>query len=185
MNDVPVCKALAGLYQYVRVTSISMKFKPNYDTFQAQSTNMVPYLYFQYDKSGSLTGLNAAGFEALGVKPIRLDDKTITRTWKPSVVTEGGDPNGLGLTQFKTSPWLPTTLPGGALNDAVRHLGAIFYISKMSPGDQLGYDVDVIVNYQFRKPNITPAQGVANPEPTRIVQGNQSGIDLSLNPVIH
>lgn len=182
MIDVPVCEQLAKLYQYYRVTSIQMKFKPNYDTFQAQGTNLVPYLYFQYDKSGSLTGLNAAGFEAIGVKPIRLDDKTITRTWKPSVLTEGGDPAGTGLTQFKVSPWLPCTLIGGATNAAVKHLGAIFYISKMSPGDVLGYDVDVIVNYQFRKPNIAPQLGVSNPEPIRITQGNVSGIDMSLNP---
>lgn len=175
-------KALMNAYQYYRITSVEMRFKPNYDTFQAQNTNFIPYLYFQYDKSGALTGaLDAADFESIGTKAVRLDDKTVVRKWKPSVLM--GDPSLPGtVAQFKVSPWLPT-MADGDINDDIKHHGATFYISKMSNGDALGYDVDIVLNVQFRKPLVVPAQGagVERPLPT-IVQGNQTGIDTSLNP---
>jgi len=182
MQDVPVCEALARLYQYYRVSSISMRFKPQVDAFTVGGAGTLPYLYFQYDKSGSLAGLNANGFEQIGTKAIRFDNKTLTRTWKPSVLTETADVAGTGYTSFKVAPWLPCNLPGGVVNALVKHYGAIFYISKMSPGDGTIYDVDVVVNYQFRKPNVTPNQGEVNANPPRITQGATTIVDLSLNP---
>lgn len=177
-------KALMSAYQYYRITSVEMRFKPNYDTYQAQNTNLLPYLYFQYDKSGALEGtLDAADFESIGTKAIRMDDKTIVRKWRPSVLT-GTDTNPTGLaTQFKVSPWIPTYVNGDA-NDLIKHYGATFFISKMSPGDALGYDIDVVLNVQFRKPLVipgAPGERVARPLP-KIVQGNTSGIDTTLNP---
>lgn len=172
LNDLPVCSQLAGLYQYYRITNVELRFKPAYDTFQAQQQDMIPYLYFQYDKSGDLGGLTAPQFEELGTKAIRFDDKTIVRKWKPSVSTI----TDLGTTQFKVSPWMPTHDPvaPNTLN-IVNHLGAVFYVSKMSPGDVLGYDVDVIVNVQFRKPLVVPGSTSINPP--RITQTNVSGVN--------
>lgn len=177
LNDLPISRALAQYYQYYRITSVEMRFKPNYDTFQAQQSNLIPYLYFQYDKSGSLGGLNATQFEEIGTKAIRFDDKTIIRKWRPSVATN----TELGATQFKVSPWIPTHEPvtPASLN-IIDHLGAVFYISKMSPGDVLGYDIDVIVNVQFRKPLVTPSQTAVNPP--RMVQNNESGATGTLVP---
>lgn len=185
LTDAQRCNQIADAYQYYRITSVEMRFKPNYDTFQAQTTNLLPYLYFQYDKSGSLGNLTAPGFENIGTKAIRMDDKTIVRKWKPSVLTDATNAPSGGSTQFKVSPWMPVYV-GNLKNDTVVHRGAIFYISKMSPGDVLGYDVDVIVNVQFRKPAIpvTSSSETPNPNPPRVVQGLVSGIDLSLNPVL-
>lgn len=181
--DTLRCNAIADSYQYYRITSVEMRFKPNYDTFQAQNTNLLPNLYFQYDKSGSLGNLTAPGFENIGTKAIRLDDKTIVRKWKPSVLTDQVTAASGGATQFKVSPWVPVWV-GAQKNDSVVHRGAIFYISKMSPGDVLGYDVDVVVNVQYRKPAIPAGSSTTqpNPNPPRAVQGLQSGIDLTLNP---
>lgn len=188
MNDLSRTKALLGVYQYYRITSVEMRFKPAYDTYQAQQANMVPYLYFQYDKSGALQGtMTAVDFEKIGTKAIRLDDKTIVRKWTPSVPTDQY-PGGVlvSSTQFKTAPWVPTIVPDtGNPNDLLDHYGATFYISKMSPGDVLGYDIDVVVNVQFRKPLVVPGSSERTPiNPPRIIQGNQSGIDLSLNPTL-
>lgn len=183
MSDLVRTRALMNVYQYYRITSVEMRFKPQIDTFTNAASAALPYLYWQYDKSGSLSGLNAQGFEDIGTKAIRLDDKTLTRTWKPSVLTNGptaGAP--VATTQFKVSPWLPTQLSGAVLNEHVTHYGAIFYISKMSPGDATVYDVDVVVNVQYRKPQITPSQGEANVNPPRIKQGATTVVDLSLNP---
>lgn len=178
MADLVRTQALMSVYQYYRITTVEMRFKPQSDTFQSGGGSQIPYLYFQYDKSGSLAGLNAQGFEEIGTKAIRFDDKTIVRKWKPSVLTVD---NGLGATQFKVSPWLPTQLVGAA-NNHVAHYGAIFYISKQNPSDGTIYDVDVVVNVQYRKPLITPQQGETNVNPPRIKQGATTAVDISLNP---
>lgn len=181
MQDLVRTQALMSVYQYYRITTVEMRFKPQSDTFQSGGPSQIPYLYFQYDKSGSLQGLNAQGFEEIGCKAIRFDDKTITRKWKPSVLT---DTDAGGVTQFKVSPWLPTQLPGNVSNITVDHYGAIFYISKQNPSDATIYDVDVVVNVQYRKPLITPQQGETNINPPRIKQGNTTAVDLSLNPTL-
>jgi len=182
MTDLVRTKALMDVYQYYRITSVEMRFKPFFDTYAngISGGQTLPYLYFQYDKSGSLSGLNAQGFEEIGTKAIRFDDKTLTRKWKPSVLTSST--GGGGVTQFKVSPWLPTQVLGNT-NDTVVHYGSIFYISKMSPTDGTVYDVDVVVNVQYRKPQITPSTGeTPNPNPPRIKQGATTVVDLSLNP---
>lgn len=185
LNDMPVIAALAQFYQYYRITTVELRFKPNYDTFQAQQSNLVPYLNFQYDKAGVLQGtMNAANFEQLGTKAIRLDDKTIVRKWKPSVLTTNTAP-GFGTTsQFKVSPWMPTHIPGTNQPNDEDHYGACWYISKMSPGDVLGYDVDVVVNVQFRKPYITPSSNTTGGNPPRMIQNNESGAtgEIVINP---
>lgn len=178
MADLVRTRALMQVYQYYRITSLEMRFKPQSDTYTAGGAAQLPYLYFQYDKSGALSGLNAQGFEDIGTKAIRFDDKTIVRKWKPSVLTVDA---GLGATQFKVSPWLPTQLVG-ASNDNVAHYGAIFYISKQNPADATIYDVDVVVNVQYRKPLIVAGTGEPNINPPRIKQGATTAVDVSLNP---
>jgi len=180
MQDLVRCEALMSVYQYYRITSVEMRFKPQIDTFISGGPSLLPYLYWQYDKSSALSGLNAQGFEDIGTKAIRLDDKTISRKWKPSVLTDSTAAGG--VTQFKVAPWLPTQFQGAA-NNLVDHYGAIFYISKMSPSDGTVYDVDVVVNVQFRKPLIVPSQTeTPNVNPPRIKQGATTAVDLSLNP---
>lgn len=175
---------IMNAYQYYRITSVEMRFKPQSDTFSAGGSAQIPYLYFQYDKSGSLSGtMNAGSFEEIGTKAIRFDDKTIVRTWKPSVVTgDSASPQTLA-TQFKVSPWL-STVYNGNLNDNIEHYGACFYISKQNPGDSTTYDVDVILNVQFRKPLVLPAQGVESVSLPIIKQGFTTAVDISLNPHI-
>jgi len=156
LADLPVCSQLAEFYQYYRITSIQMRFKPNTDTYISNgaggsTTGYLPYLYFLYDKSGSLGLLNANQFEEAGAKPNRLDDKTILRKWRPSVITGTVADS---ITQFKTSPWLPThDMAGVDVND-VYHLGAVFYITKTNPNDTQTYDIDITVTVQFRKPMV-------------------------------
>lgn len=184
MTDLIRSRALLSIYQYYRITSVEMRFKPLSDTFAAGGTANIPYLNFQYDKSGALIGtMNAANFEQIGTKAIRLDDKTLIRKWKPSVLTKGLDAGG--VSQFKVAPWLPTFVEA-VENSAVTHYGATYYISKQNPADATNYDVDVVVNVQFRKPLIAAAVGEAavSINAPRIKQGNQSAVDVSLNPLI-
>lgn len=180
MTDLTRTHALMTVYQYYRITSVELRWKPQSDTYQSGGPSQLPYLYFQYDKSGALMGMNAAQFEEIGTKAIRLDDKTIVRKWKPSVLTRGDDAGA--VSQFKVAPWMPTYVAGVG-NDRVTHYGATFYISKQNPSDATVYDVDVVVNVQYRKPLVPVAAGVGV-NPPRIKQGNTTAVDLTLNPSI-
>lgn len=183
--DTTRANVIADAYQYYRITSVEMRFKPIVDTFAPGGAGSIPYLNFQYDKSGTLGNLNAQGFEEIGTKAIRLDAKTLVRKWKPSVLTDMTTAASGGATQFKVAPWLPVYV-GVQKNDSVVHRGAIFYISKMSPGDATNYDIDVVVNVQFRKPALPASSPSETPavNPVRIKQGNLTQVDLSLNPVL-
>lgn len=177
INDLTACKQLAALYQYYRITSVELRFKPNTDTYISNgtggsSTGFIPYLNFQYDKAGALSGaMNVANFEQLGTKAYRLDDKTLVRRWRPSVLTTDG---AAEITQFKVAPWMPTHVDLTQALNIVDHHGAVFYISKTNALDTQTYDVDVVVNVQFRKPYIAPAQGQSVQAP-RVIQGPSSG----------
>lgn len=155
LGSLAACKQIANFYQYYRITSVQMRFKPNSDTY-APGGVVLPYLYFLYDKSGSLGLLSGPQFEAAGAKPVRVDDKIITRSWRPSVLMSNNDAN---IVQFRTSPWMPTKDSTGATNNNTFHLGAVWYISKINPADAQTYDIDVTVTVQFRKPLVEIAPG--------------------------
>lgn len=152
-SALPACTALAKLYQYYRITSVQMRIKPNSDTY-APGTVALPYLYFLYDKSGALGTLSGPDFLACGAKPVRVDDKTIVRKWQPSVRISG---DNAVVPMFRKSPWMPTASATGALN-AVPHLGAVWYISKINNTDAQTYLIDITVTVQFKKPLVTPSQ---------------------------
>jgi len=179
LQDLIRTNVLAGIFQYYRITGVELRFKPLYDTFVAQGNSggtALPYLYFQYDKSGALNNLDAPGFEEIGTKAIRMDDKTIIRKWKPSVLI----PSPAGIQAFKTAPWMPTIVPGtNDKNDQINHYGAIFYVSKTTSTDSTVYDVDVRINVQYRKPlvQMSSTAPVAL-KPPRVTQGNTSAIQI-------
>lgn len=161
LNDIrlnaqfTVAPQLAQFYQYYRITSVQWRLKPNFDTYVSggsAGTGILPYLYFLYDKSGSLGLLNANQFEQCGAKPVRVDDKTIVRKWKPTVRI--GDPNS-SVPMFKESPWMPTYQTDGVTPNAPNHLGAVWFVTKSNFNDAQVYDIDVTVTFQFKKPLVT------------------------------
>lgn len=164
LNDIringqfTVAPKLAALYQYYRITSVQWRLKPNFDTYIGQgpaNSGQIPYLYFLYDKAGSLGLLTAPQFEQCGAKPVRVDDKTIVRRWKPSVRI--GDPNS-AVPMFKQSPWMPTYQTDGVTPNAPNHLGAVWFVEKSNSVDAQTYDIDVTVTFQFKKPLVTTSQ---------------------------
>jgi len=158
INDFVVCPQIAEFYQYYRITSVQLRFKPSFDTYVAggsAGTGVLPYLYFLYDKSGSIGLPTVPQFLEMGAKPTRFDDKTIIRKWKPSVRSASADAIAL-TSQFKTSPWIPTYSDNGLVLNDVPHLGACWVITKSSPSDASKYDVDITITMQFRKPRVAP-----------------------------
>lgn len=159
----PRAAGVATAYQHYRIKKITLIFRPNYDTYTPGGTT-VPYLYYMINKSGSIpTTITLAAMKSMGAKPVRLDDKTIKISWRPSVLTQTGDTNvasGEAYSQYRISPWLSTNAnalnPGAFVASGIDHLGIFFYVENI--GAQNNYTVETVIDYQFKKPLNTTIQ---------------------------
>ena len=165
---------IAQAYQHYRIKKITLEFKPQIDTFMQQPGaagvgSFVPTLYYMIDKSGSLPpNPTPENLKQMGAKPYRFDDKIIRASWRPSVlndVTAGAVvPTGAS---YKISPWLSTSatpLGVGVWNPStVDHLGIYWNVQQPGavPGGTapLTYDVQITVDFQFKKPLVKVAPG--------------------------
>lgn len=149
---------IAQFYQFYRINRIDMKFIPVADTYIAGNPGELPNLYYIIDKSdafpynGDITTL-----QNMGAKPIRFDDKTITKSFKPAVTWKALDENGtatnFGMT--KVSPWLSTnnnntsdTQPWSP--SSVDHHGIVYSVQGGVAG--ANYRVEVTAHFEFKKP---------------------------------
>lgn len=157
LAGAPRASAVATAYQHYRIKKITMRFIPQVDTFTAGSAFTVPQLFYMIDKSGSIpTNATIGGLKSMGAKPRRLDDNTVTATWRPSVLTATADaPGSTALTQYKVSPWLSTNQnalnPGPFVPSNVDHLG-IFWYAEVGGANNVSFDVEYTIEYQFKKP---------------------------------
>lgn len=175
-NSQRAC-AVASAYQYYRIKRITIKVKPLYDTFQlgASSTVTLPYLYYMIDRHNTFpANTTVATLKNAGCKPLRLDDKTRTISFKPSVmnvsITQAGSgsaPTLTGSGTYRVSPWLSTNLnnngggnpnvPPGAPGavwkpDSTDHQGLILFIEQYSvPTPNQVANLEYIVEYEFKK----------------------------------
>lgn len=150
-------RTVAQGYQEFRIKLVEYKFKPLADTFLAGGATTVPYLYYMIDRARSNNGLvDAASFKAAGAKPIRMDDKTITVKFRPSVLYDTYDANTLSSLprSYKLSPWLATndnsTIGVGFVPSSIDHNGLRWLVELQSGTIQ--YLVERIVHIEFRKP---------------------------------
>jgi len=169
---------VGSAYQEYRITGVKFTFTPRFDTFTATTdiaaALSVPYLYHIVDKVGAIKpGASLAQLQSMGAKPKRFDDKNVIIKYKPAVMNqvEGSDaaPGLVNLSRPITSPWLLTnTDADGALYNpsVVSHRGLWFYLdAKGLPGDGVyEFDVDIEVNFQFKKPLFPRANGIDTPQ---------------------
>lgn len=161
---------IAGGYQEYRISGVKLTFTPRFDTFpvttDAATQMCVPYLYYMVDKVGALkAGASLSQLQSMGARPHRFDDKNVSVSYKPAVLL-GAETNTATQTLVKPimSPWLLTMSSpsdGTYGPSSVDHRG-LWYIldSKTLPGDgTYEYDVDIEVNFQFRKPLFPRATG--------------------------
>jgi len=152
---------IAAGYQHFRIKKVTLTLKPTYDTYQ--STNVPgntsrPNLYYMIDKSGSLPiNVTLEALKQMGAKAHRFDEKPVSISWRPSVLT--GDTTAPGVlfsAQYRVSPWLSTSAaPLGAAwtPSSVDHLGIFFYVEQLfafEGGSQ--YTAELEVQFQFKKP---------------------------------
>lgn len=154
---------VARAYREFRITKVKYMFKPQVDTFAAGGVTAVPTLYYVIDKTASLEGaITPLELRSAGARPKRLDDKIVSVSYKPSVLQFARDasvvaPNN-AWSMPKTSPWLATNAVnddepaggGGFAPNTIDHLGLIWYVE--AGGDHIFYQLDVVVEYEFRKP---------------------------------
>lgn len=154
LADFTRASAIAANYASFRISKITMKFKPLADTFVTAPGGVgVPYFYSMLDKSGAIP-LNAAleNLKQMGAKPRRFDDKTISVSWRPSVLTAdlttvpAGNVAG---SQYKLSPTLSTNANAGNPTvpwapSVVDHLGIYWYVEQANgQGNQYNVEVEV------------------------------------------
>jgi len=161
---------ISKAYQEYRITSVRFTFRPQFDTFTANTDAAtairVPQFYHMIDKAQSIPlGATLDTLRSMGARPRRFDDKNIIVKYSPGVqqsVWTGGA--GTAPSAPRISPWLSTNAtPDGAWNPSGVDHGGLFYILDTQgplPGDgQYEYGVEVEAQFQFRKPLISVPTG--------------------------
>lgn len=181
-------QAVAAAYQQFRISYVKLTFRPSADTFPAVAGNIIPQLYFMYDKVNAIpTNATADTFFSMGARPRRMDDKNLVYTWKPTALTaDYTAPGVVTASQLKVSPWLSTNANSGLgagvwAPSSVDHLGCAFYVTKINPADTLQYAVDVEVVFQFRKPLWKGSDSAENQNLT-ITNGEVKPLSAIVNP---
>jgi len=186
---------VAQAYQHYRIKYIKLTMKPPADTFISGTTVAFnkPYLYHMIDKAGALpTNITLEGLKQMGAKPRALDEKPLSIGWRPSVLqnvlTAGGPAAVNQGSAYTISPWLNTSdvtvgTPWNA--STVDHLGVYWILEAAANGTPptYVYEIDVEVQFEFKKPLImrsvgrTPATAVRFAEINDSVDGIVGGPD--------
>lgn len=157
----PRAAAVAAAYQHYRIKKITLVVRPQVDTFVgggAVGGYTIPNFYYMIDKAGSLPNtITLAAIKSMGAKPIRLDDKMIKISWRPSVlqnvVDAGAAPLSLPVS-YKVSPWLSTNenaLQNSFVCSSTDHLGIFWYVETTGVSS-LQYTVEAILDVEYKKP---------------------------------
>jgi len=151
--------ALVGqAYQEFRIRRITVVYKTTQDTFIGVN-NVVPQLYYMVDRKGAVpSNFTIDTLTQMGATPKRFDDKIRKISWAPAVLQSSlVDPGALttGVAAAQISPWLPTNNSPGAvayLASDVDHFGLSWQANVPGGAFAVGYDVDVLVDVEYRKP---------------------------------
>lgn len=196
VGGITGARALAVCDQFAlyRIAKVVYKYKPTSDTFVSNPAFIggngaitVPHLYWKMNRfADNPPAWGVQDIQAMGAKPVRFDDKTITIAYKPNILlasASGGDNSG----QVKMTPWLNTdSAPetGVFVPSDTDHYGHFYWVdcAVNGAGTTPVGTLTVTIYYEFKSPRVewTPAgQGgkeVVDPF-------NQPQYDASGNPV--
>lgn len=177
LADFPRASAIASNYASFKIAKITMRFFPQTDTFAAAQG--VPTFYSMLDKSGAIpSNITLENLKQMGAKGRRFDDKTITVSWRPSVLVSAlqdtGAPGTIGSAQYKLSPTLSTSAvaynPGLPWSPStIDHLGIFWYVDQLNPVGENQYKVEVEAQFYFMRP-LVKATGAAEAVELKIAQ---------------
>lgn len=183
LTDFQRANSIASNYQHFRMSKISITFLPTIDTVQSAGGVSKVYLYYMVDKSGSIaTNSTLEALKQMGARPKTLDEKPITVSWRPSVLNNvlTATPAGSSAPgQYKISPWLSTQNsvgnPGAYTGSVVDHLGLYWYAYSLNGGTTVQYNVEIEVQFQFKKPLLVLTSSSYNAIPSVIpIRDNSS-----------
>jgi len=200
LSDFVRAPIVAQAYQHYRIKHVKLSIKPPFDTFDSTATTGYgkPYLYHMIDKSGAIPNtITLEGLKGMGAKPRALDEKPLTISWAPSVLTDvmtvgGAVPASQG-SQYKISPWLSTS--ANTTNNLwapseVDHLGVYWFVySPGFSGSSPVYTVDIEVQFEFKKPLLAKSVGDIAATPVRMavldrspdgIEGGSDGITIPM-----
>lgn len=145
---------IAKAYQFYKIKSVKLTYLFPYDTFAAvPGATSRPNFYYMFDKSGSIApAATLAQLKQMGARPKAVDNRPVTITWQPSVLTEEETLAGAVAAQYKLSPWLSTNA------QTIQHRGVYWFIEQLFAGGTQ-YEVEMEVQFQFMKPLWTGSEG--------------------------
>lgn len=151
-----------GLY---RISKVVFRFKPWFDTFQSTTSGgngvgAVPTLYWRMNRMADApSAFSSDDLRSLGAKPIRFDDKQITVSYRPNILTLQATA-GSGSGSMKMTPWLNTDRSPDTATyfpSTTEHYGHFFMVEAPAFGDgstPVG-TFDATVFYEFKNPRVT------------------------------
>lgn len=186
-------------YQFFRIKKVAITYKIGYDTYQAGAGAATrPNFYYMIDKGQTIPlTVSLESLKLMGARPHVVDNKPLTVSWKPAVLTEDATTVGpSGPSQYKISPWLNTNQAnlGAFVPSQIAHNGIYWYCQMDATGGVgYNYSAEMEVQFEFKKPlwTLNPssvnATGIAyaqyNSSPDGIVGGADE--DLSGNSIVH
>jgi len=163
LQDFTRAPSIASSYQQYRIKYFELKIQPDFDTFTVGGAGAqgVPYLYYIIDKAQALNlATTNQQLKSMGAKPIRLDDKTITIRWKPSVLLSTQIQTSSGAVsaqKYAVSPWLncdEVTATGSTFTpSSVCHYGLKWAAENV--GGSMTYSATLTAHFEFKKPLLT------------------------------
>lgn len=184
--DYPRAVQVAQAYQHYRIKKIAVTFKPTFDTFMNNGalTQSKMNMYWMIDKAGALpANISLEGLKFAGARPFTLDEKPHTITWSPSVLDSAlyapaGPVAGQQSAKYSISPWLSTVnnpiQNGPFVASGIDHLGLYWYCEQLLTPGVTPYEVEVEVQFQFKKPNSFLSTGSVSAVPAVVAELNTS-----------
>lgn len=167
LADFARAPQIAANYQQYRIKYFELKIQPDFDTFivGGPGAQGVPYLYYIIDKAQALNNATTnQQLKSMGAKPIRLDDKTITIRWKPSVLLSTQIQTSTGAVsaqKYAVSPWLncdEVTATGTTFTpSSVCHYGIKWAAENV--GGPMSYSATLTAHFEFKKPLLATSVG--------------------------
>jgi len=160
LAQFPRASSVAQGYAQFRIKSLKFTYQPLLDTFPSTGNSQVPYLVWKINREGnSFAGLTYDWFLQNGAKPIRFDDKSVSVTYRPSVIYDTVEAGVPGVGNQSAAPkilqWLTTNkdpyTPGFAPSQT-SHAGHLVLVESQGSAIQMTYRMTVTAEFQFRKP---------------------------------
>jgi len=170
---------VAKAYQFYRIKSVKVTYKFPFDTF-APGNVARPNFYYVIDKAQALSNLSTLeSLKNMGARPRPCDEKPMSVSWAPSVLSEVDAVGGAQPAQYKISPWLSTA------HDSVNHEGVFWYAEQVLFGGTAQiYHAELELQFEFKKPLLYPTSVDGQPPLREAISAVAAIRDNSSNGIV-